>query len=742
MEPLAHSAKPPKGIDSQSYRSHVERVVRGTIERCSKMDTYYSGDRGFLMEALRLAAEYHDLGKLDQSNQEVLRHHPRKSLPVNHVDAGVAHLAGSDTVRQLAALSVYSHHVGLPDIPDVFAGKEEDRFRDTDIRQRTDAHLEAYLASHRQALGYQRCPDEACGVKPNVAVSGLLFRLALSCLVDADHSDTAVHYRKESSNEVPLLMPDARLKSLDSYVAELGRGLADERTEIRRRVYADSREADTSCGMYACGSPVGTGKTTAVMAHLLNAACEKTLRRVFIVLPYTNIIDQSVETYRKSLTLPGEKPATVVAAHHHKADFADDAARLLTFQWRSPIIVVTAVRFFETLADKQPAALRKLHNLPGSAIFIDESHAALPWDLWPQAWKWLKELESTWGCHIVLGSGSLYRFWELPAFSDPPEHIPNLLPPELEITAARYEEKRVDYKSKEEPMRVDDLVEWVWNFPGPRLVIVNTVYSAAVIAEALKKRYGRNKVEHLSSSLCPAHVSATLKKVQDRLNDKTDYDWCLVATSCVEAGVNLSFRTGMRERASLVSSLQTAGRVNREGQWSSAEVWDFQLVEEGLVRSNPGLKNSREVLGYLIAEGEIGPEHATKAMAKELTLKDIKSRIDRITRAEERMRFPEVAKQFCVIDSDTVTAVVDKDVAARLDGGETVSPDELQASSVSIRRHLMDEYALEEIRNRGLARFRGYPEVFRWTLGYDEFIGYMKGVMDSYRHQTEGSITE
>ena len=251
-------------------------------------------------------------------------------------------------------------------------------------------------------------------------------------------------------------------------------------------------------------------------------------------------------------------------------------------------MVVTAVRFFETLADRQPAALRRLHNLPGSAIFIDESHAALPWDLWPQAWRWLKQLESTWGCHIVLGSGSLYRFWELPEFSDSPERTANMLPPELRRQAASYEGKRVEYKTKAEPMRVNEFAEWVWGFPGPRLVIVNTVYSAAAIAEALRKKCGHGKVEHLSSALCPAHISATLKNVQGRLDDETDSDWCLVATSCVEAGVDLSFRTGMRERASLVSSLQTAGRVNREGKWSSAEVWDFQLVEEGLIRSNPG----------------------------------------------------------------------------------------------------------------------------------------------------------
>jgi CRISPR-associated endonuclease/helicase Cas3 len=64
---------------------------------------------------------------------------------------------------------------------------------------------------------------------------------------------------------------------------------------------------------------------------------------------------------------------------------------------------------------------------PQGAIFIDEAHTALPAHLWPQAWLWLRELERDWNCHIVLGSGSLNRFWELRDFVDPPTNLPQLV---------------------------------------------------------------------------------------------------------------------------------------------------------------------------------------------------------------------------------------------------------------------------------------------------------------------------
>ena len=110
--------------------------------------------------------------------------------------------------------------------------------------------------------------------------------------------------------------------------------------------------------------------------------------------------------------------------------------------------MVTAVQFFETLASKSPGSLRKLHHLPGSAIFIDEAHAALPVPLWPQAWKWLKILNEQWGCYTVLGSGSLNRFWELKDFAGPPEELPELLEQEIFKELQDQEEKRVSYKLK------------------------------------------------------------------------------------------------------------------------------------------------------------------------------------------------------------------------------------------------------------------------------------------------------
>src|SRR5262249_23163197 len=153
---------------------------------------------------------------------------------------------------------------------------------------------------------------------------------------------------------------------------------------------------------------------------------------------------------------------------------------------------------------------------------------------------------------------------------------------------------------------------------SPRLLIVNTVQSAAAIARHLAQRFGGERVEHLSTALTPRDRRATLDLVKLRLR-QPNRNWTLVATSCVEAGVDLSFRTGIRERCSLNSLLQTSGRVNRSNEYGQADVWDIQLHHNDLLRLHPAFEASARVLGELFDQKQVSPEFCTEALRREIT---------------------------------------------------------------------------------------------------------------------------
>lgn len=721
-ELLARSQKPEKGIPEQTYREHVGEVMR-LSEKFADSVAAYTHYNTLFREAVGYAAAYHDLGKLDAGNQEVLKT-GKGHLPVSHWDAGAAYLMSHSTVlaNMIAALFVHAHHIGLPALKEEQL-KKSGPFRVPEVKALIDANLQQYLGMHVGEMRHVACSQLKWDGK---AANPLFMRMALSCLVDADHTDSARHCGNSVPEGEVALEPVIRLAVLDNYVAnippEKGK---EERNALRQQVYDACRFAQPAeNGLIACDSPVGTGKTTAIMAHLLNVAAQKVLRRVFVVLPFTNIIDQSVDVYRSALVLEGEEQEKerVVAAHHHKAEFEEEANRAFSFLWNAPVTVTTAVQFFETLASNHPATLRKLHQLAGSAIFIDEAHAALPAHLWPQAWKWLQELVRDWGCYIVMASGSLTKFWELPEFSEKQVPLPELVSPEVAELARKAEKQRICYELKDEAMSLDELCDWIETLPCPRLVILNTVQSAAVVARELSKRHGRSKVEHLSTALAAVHRKDTINRVRKRLRDQNDRDWTLVATSCVEAGVDFSFRSAARELCSLVSALQTAGRANRSGEFGTSELWGFRIKPGELLKEHPLFRISAQVLSDMYRENMIAPEFCKEAMRREIRNRNQgMCADDPIVKAEKKSNFPGVNELFCVIPSNTVTVIVDEDLRRRIENHDRIDFREIQQKSVAIYTAKAIGYAV--------APLRGHEGLHAWTLAYDDFLGYMAGVL-------------
>lgn len=718
MTYFAHSPK--DGIEAQTYADHIRGVTSLVKQFAMETGQYSKHDRTVLQQLAEEAAEYHDLGKLDPKNQRVLSGEvTSKVLPVNHVDAGVAHWLSDQRFSSFCAAVTQAHHMGFPDFS-VEMNKGELIFRDTQIAAEVDQKLTDLEAVHNSLMTQRR----SAPIEETITGDRSVFlRMLLSCIADADHTDTARHYRKYPQKEERVsLRAEERLAKLDAYITDLQRSRdATERNALRSEMYQACRNADINSNISSCDSPVGSGKTTAVMAHLLVQAQKRGLRRIFVVLPFTNIIRQSVKTYRAMLTLPGENPEEVVAELHHRADFESEDVRYLTSLWRAPIIVTTAVAFFETLASNSTGTLRRLHELPGSAVFVDESHAALPVSLLSLAWKWMKIMSSEWSCYWVLASGSISRFWKIReiAGESEPLHVPEITDPAIRSKLSAYEYNRITYRYDLAPKSTGELAEWIASFPGPRLVILNTVQSAAFLADHFAQKYGREKVEHLSTSLTPNDRESTLDRVKSRLADPLDSDWTLVATSCIEAGVDLSFRTGFRELCSLSSLLQAAGRVNREGGNNKAEMWTFCIAEDGMLKLNPALKQASMVLkDYLEKNISISPQQTTQSIRDEIALHGLNSMHRKLMEYEDLHNFPQVECDFKVINSDTRLAVVDADVAERLHAGK-VNWRELQKVSVQIAKYKLDELRIPHI----------VDEIYHWNLEYDHFLGYMAGIV-------------
>ena len=760
--PLAHSA-PDSDSDPQRYCEHAANVrtlgdayaeaVKGHAGRDSNWNKW--------QRPISVACEWHDLGKLDPDNQSALRKGRGTRLPYDHVDAGVAHVLSKGD--EAAAWLIRAHHrPGLPSAVteslrraftlrgERWEGDDDDKHRP--LVTRNDAQLDALVASHRDALGQGTLLPE--DTNPH---HGLAARFALGCLVDADHTDSARFDAEGSDIVSPATEGDGkwseRLRALRNYVAgKQAEAKGDpERNAARQLLFdhcADDQPlADT---LVTCDAAVGLGKTTAVLAYLLRQAIQRGLRRIIIVAPFTNILSQTAEVLREALLLDDENPDNVLLEHHHRAEFEDQALRASSVIWDSPIILTTAVQFFETLGSNSPTALRKLHRLPGSAIFIDESHAALPYRMWPQCFEWLKKLARDWNCPTVLASGSQIKFWESEwgraGLTPGSVFIPDITPNDVASFGREQESSRVKLDAIERPITCEELSNRVTRRleqGRPQLVILNTIHSTVGLADALSQRFDSEiphdnlcsrRILHLSTALTPAHRERVLAEIARRMDDEVSPAWTLVATSCVEAGVNLDLHDGFREEASVTSAIQTSGRVNRNGNWKDSGLTRFRIADDPRFKPHPEFKLSASILRELaqyLEDEDPRSQHtiakiATEAAKREVTRAGAEKSAAALVEAVRANDYPKIAELCRVIMNSTITVLADKSIKEAIEKGEKISSRHMLRHSLQLWPNRVDDLGLERIRSRSHKTDLFYASEASYD---DSFLGIGKAIL-------------
>jgi CRISPR-associated endonuclease/helicase Cas3 len=305
------------------------------------------------------------------------------------------------------------------------------------------------------------------------------------------------------------------------------------------------------------------------MAFAIRHGIKHDLRRVIVAVPFTTITEQTAHVYR-DIFESGYPDCPIVLEHHSAAtegvgkargdedSFAPDAVwqRLAAENWDAPIVVTTTVQLFESLFSNRRGKTRKLHNLAGSVIILDEAQA-LPPGLLSPILDGLRQLTENYGASVVLSTATQPAFECIREFREVTAR--EIIP---ESAYLRHFERlsRVEYKWETgEPHHWHEVAEWM---RGERsaLAVVNTKRHATELLDALNDP----EALHLSTLLCGAHRRDVIEEIKKRLD--AGEPCRVVSTQVVEAGVDLDFATVFRAEAPLDAIIQAAGRCNREGR--------------------------------------------------------------------------------------------------------------------------------------------------------------------------------
>ena len=430
-------------------------------------------------------------------------------------------------------------------------------------------------------------------------------------------------------------------------------------------------------GLYSLTVPTGGGKTVSSLAFALSHAVKHDMKRIIYVIPYTSIIDQNAKVFRDIL---GDEN---VVEHHSQVDLPDTDAetpdalrkRLACENWDAPVIVTTAVQFFESFYAAKPGRCRKLHNVANSVVIFDEAQT-LPISLMRPCVSVIDQLVQHYGVTAVLCTATQPELLSIFSGFTAGTRIQELVPdPDALFSSLRRVTFQQDGTLSDEELAARIRQE------NAVLCIVNSRKQARSLYEALPEE-GRF---HLSTLMNAIDRERTIATIRERLDKK---QCCrVISTSLIEAGVDVDFPTVYRELAGLDSILQAAGRCNREGkeaaQDSIVHIYQTEHAVPPIMR--PNIESCRTVL-RLYAE-DIGSRKAIHAYFCDLLFKrgenqqrsrPVSSENDlldtsKTLSSEARFAFRETAEHFRFIDTDTVTVYIptpenSEDIKALRDG--------------------------------------------------------------------------
>ncbi|MCI2113288.1 MAG: CRISPR-associated helicase Cas3' [Ruminococcus sp.] len=495
----------------------------------------------------------HDIGKY--SNRFQQRINGNDKIKVDHSTCGAQEAFKMKLL--MAAFCIAGHHGGIPNI-----GVRTDSENDPTLTGRLKRNTENYSAWINEVDRSKFKPIAEPFTKNRIPYTFIL-RFLFSCLVDADYLDTENFMSngavlRDSGEDLTYL-----LNLLNKHI-EKWQNPSGKLNILRTQMLNECIDVGKNCNekLFTLTVPTGGGKTISSMAFALNYAVKHSKKRIIYVIPYTSIIEQNAEVFRKIFGMNN------VLENHSNVDFdsLDNETKiqmmLAAENWNSPIVVTTAVQFFESMFSNKPSKCRKIHNIADSVVIFDEAQM-LPLDYLLPCATAIRQLAENYNSAVVLCTATQPNFQSILNLTEKNNKLQlTEICKSAEKMADDFRRVNFKYEGKLEDDEIAlELKRW-----NQVLCIVNKKAHAQKIYSMLGES---DENFHLSTYMYPAHRQQVLDEIRKRLDENKPCR--VVSTSLVEAGVDIDFPTVYRAISGIDSILQAGGRCNRENKRNSAE---------------------------------------------------------------------------------------------------------------------------------------------------------------------------
>jgi len=609
---ISHPAE--KNVPEKALKDHLRNVGEISRHQIQKMRldlTVISQDN--LAELSYLIGIFHDFGKSSTYFQQYIRGQRNGDARTQH--SFISALVAYHMIRQkgfdpvwavIAYLLIKRHHGNLETLREDeqdnlnIAGKQLENIlahHMGEIKALYAGIFDLAIIEQLEALEIEEFGDEIeefedffdvfrvnCPEENQRIELFFMVNLLFSVLIDNDKKDAArldMEYFEgnlnEPINDVFAYIEDCRRKEPEKFNPDLP--LNRFRDNFLNEIAAN-HGIEPEKHFYTITAPTGIGKTFGCLAfaNKLKKQLPEGEGRIIYCLPYTSIIDQNYEEFKKIIRFAkkekyDERPERYLLKHHHLSfktlknrkeeekyeykDYLDD--RLFVEAWESAFIVTTFVQFFHTIIGYTNSFLKKFHNMVNAIVILDEVQN-IPPDYYHLLKQVLDVLGKRFNIYFLLVTATQ------PEILDRKKSKPiSIVQSETYMKAPLFNRVKLTVQKKEQTLEefAEDFCE---SFSDDNcLIVMNTKKSAISLYEQIRDQKTDYQVFCLTTFLVPHDRGKKINKIKEALKDGEKS--IVVSTQLIEAGVDLSFKLVCRDFGPLDSIVQVAGRCNRNGEY-------------------------------------------------------------------------------------------------------------------------------------------------------------------------------
>ena len=507
-------------------------------------------------------------------------------------------------------------------------------------------------------------PNKEQEVCPEQLDQAVDFLFGFGSLLQMDKIHTAIGETEFSRLAIPDNLVSQYLMHLKQDPDHKPSPLDEPRDRIRDDVLCElSAHSDEK--LFTLTAPTGSGKTLTALDAAIRLRQElhevyQENPRIIYCLPFTAIIDQNHDVYRKVLEFGGLAETTdLLLKHHHLTDmkyrssdpeFDPDGSELFVETWQSELVVTTFYQFLHTIFTGRNRNLKRLPTLRRAIVILDEVQA-IP----PKYWQAIRNI-------LKVMSRCLETRFILMTATKPLIFLPDmsreLLPKHPEYYQKLSRVRLVNRSKENTPLEsfVGEIVEEMHQNPKhSRMIVVNYRKLVGELTEIFEET-----VDIEGFRIYPLSALLTPKDRKDRIEDigkalaASDQPVLVITTQLIEAGVDLSVDRIERDLAPLDAIIQTSGRCNRHGDGDGGIVRVWSLMDE---KEKPFTRIYSPVLIGATQELLSQYEEVTESQFLELGESYFKMVYKRTHNSEEPIdrllacgQFEEVEKRFQLIE--------------------------------------------------------------------------------------------